>query len=105
MFHNIRKTQYCCTIKIACAKSISYSENCTQVYITVSTQCLIFAMQLHEDLVQTADGVHVDRAVAVVCFLVQEGASLHVKDRRLRSPASHLAQDVVTLIKNYVKYQ
>lgn len=54
---------------------------------------------------QAADGVHVDRAVAVVCFLVQEGASLHVKDRRMRSPASYLGQDAVALVKNYVKYQ
>ena len=65
----------------------------------------MFSLQLHEDLVQAADGGYIDTTVTLVCFLVQEGASLHTKDREMQSPASCLTADAVTFIKKYVKYQ
>ena len=59
--------------------------------------------QVHEELSRASGGRAVEGYVAVACFLVQEGADIHIKDKRGLSPYQMMSPEVASLITAYVK--
>ena len=75
---------------------------CLQHKLIFGVSCM---MQIHEELSLLAGGKEVKGYIAVVCFLVHEGADWHIKDKKGVSPHQALPSAVAALIAKYLRSQ
>lgn len=66
---------------------------------------MAYVLQIYEELSRASPGKPLGGYVAVVCFLVREGADWHMKNRKGISPRQSLPPEAAALVSNYLKDQ